>query len=360
MIKRFAVCASISAVALFSGAQAGEAYKKSSKEDFARAFPDATVIDINEFTGRIEIAVGGDETAVILTQGNKSYSVDFTAEDSMLTVRGEERPRGFKIHKQLKKFGSSETAIKQYLKNYPVLKISIPAGVDFTFDDVITVAVGGDTMGNLEIDKGYVEALFGNVKSAEVGISSSGSVSLGEVAEHLKVGIGGSGDFDAVSAHSVKLDIGGSGDIQVGKVKQDAVLTVGGSGDISTGNIGGLIKANVSGSGNIMAKKVGSGAALSIAGSGDIILASVNGPTKASIAGNGDIRISGGVAKNLNVQIAGNGEFDFDGSSTNLDVSIIGSGSVDVRENTGTLKTSNRNGDIRVNGKYIKPEKHGR
>ena len=51
MIKRFAACASISVLALLSVAEAGEAYKKSSKEDFARAFPDAMMIDINEFTG---------------------------------------------------------------------------------------------------------------------------------------------------------------------------------------------------------------------------------------------------------------------------------------------------------------------
>ena len=283
----------------------------------------------------------------------------------MLTIQGEERPRDFQLYKYLKKngytkYGYGEDAVAKYLKSFPVLKISVPAGVDFEFDDVITIAVGGDTMGNLEIDKGYVEAIFGDVKSAEIGISSSGDVSLGNVKEHLKVGIGGSGDFDAVSARSVKLAIGGSGDIQVGEVKEDAVLTIGGSGDITTGNVGGSFDATVSGSGKIIADKVASGADLSVAGSGDIILASVNGPTSASIAGNGDIEIKGGVAKDLDVDIAGNGDFNLKGKSTNLDVSIVGSGSVDVQENSGTLRTSNKHGDIRVNGKYIKREKHGR
>ena len=358
MIKRLAVCASISAFALLSAAEAGEAYKKSSKEDFARAFPDAKVIDINEFTGRIEVAVGGDETAVILTQGQKSYAVDFTAEDQVLTIQGEERPRNFQLYKELKNYDYSEKAVAKYLKNYPVLKISAPSGVDIAFDDVITIAVGGDTMGNLDIEKGYVEAIFGDVKSAEIGISSAGNVSIGNVSEDLKVGIGGSGDFDAMSARSVKFAIGGSGDIEVGAVKENAVLTIGGSGDIQTGNVGGSFDATVSGSGKITADKVASGANLSVAGSGDIIIASVNGPTSASIAGNGDIEIKGGVAHDLDVNIAGNGDFNLAGKSTNLDVSIVGSGSVDVRENTGTLKTSNKHGDIRVNGKYIKPEKH--
>ena len=184
MIKRFAACASISALAFLSAAQAGEAYKKSSKEDFARAFPEAMMIDINEFTGRIEIAIGGNETAVILKQGEKSYAVDFTAEGNMLTIQGEERPRDFQLYKYLKKnghtkYGYGEEAVAKYLKSFPVLKISAPAGVDLEFDDVITIAVGGDTMGNLEIEKGYVEAIFGDVKAAEIGISSSGDVSLG-------------------------------------------------------------------------------------------------------------------------------------------------------------------------------------
>ena len=361
MTKTIAVFLTIFATVLAMPAQADDAVKVTSTVDFSRGFSDANAIDVREFTGRIEIAVGGNETAVILTQGKKAYGVDFILAGNKLIIEGEQRPSNFQLFKYLKKngYGYGKGAIEKYLMAFPVLKISVPVGVDIVFDDVITTAMGGDTMGHFEINKGYVDALIGDVKSAKIGISSAGNVSLGDVSEALKVGIGGSGNFDAVSAGSATFSIGGSGDVQIGYIDNDVKMTIGGSGDIKAGDVGGVVRVNEGGSGEIEIGKAGAGADLSIAGSGDIAMSSINGPTKARIAGNGHIVIKDGLAKDLTVSISGNGDFDFDGKSTNLNVSIVGSGSVDVRKNTGSLKTSNRGGNIRVNGKSIKKKKHG-
>ncbi len=323
-------------------------------EDFAKAFPAAEAVRLLDFTGDVEIAAVEGELSIVLTQGEKPYSVDVVEENGALVISGEKRPRDFKIHRAINWRRDGADALKTYLADFPKLRITAPPGADVHFDDVIAVATAGDGLGHIAIEKGMVQGVFGDIASADISITSSGDVSMGAIAGAAKVRIGGSGDFDAVSAGEALLTIGGSGDIDIGAVAGDADVTIGGSGDIEAGDVAGAFTATISGSGSISARKIDAGADLTIAGSGDMRIGSVNGLTRASIAGSGDIDIDGGRAEDLNVTIAGNGDFAFAGLSTNLVASVVGSGSIDVAKNEGALRTSGRRGEIRVNGKSIK------
>ncbi|MFQ5563565.1 MAG: GIN domain-containing protein [Parvularculaceae bacterium] len=323
-------------------------------KDVERSFRSADGVVIEDFTGAVEVKVGGSSVSLTLTDGAKTYPVEISERNGMVYVAGENRPRRYRWHEDYgRKAWRDEDAFKKYLADYPVLKITAPAGANLKFDRAIVMAKVGDLNGDVKIHKGYVEARIGDVVNADIGISGSGDVTLGAVSEVLHLAIGGSGDFEGESAGQARLAIGGSGDIDLGPVAGDTDITIGGSGDVETGDIGGALAASIGGSGDIRVGAVGSGAILSISGSGDINLDSVNGETSASIAGGGDIGIAGGRAQNLRVSIAGSGDFTFGGVSTNLNASVNGSGSVTVAENEGALQTSGR-GDFRVGGVRIR------
>ncbi len=344
--------AGLAALKLAAGSAAAES--KATTNDIARAFPGAAALRLVDFTGGVEIAAVEGEMSVVLTQGGEPYAVDLVEKDGTLVVSGPKRPRDFKIYKALGKWRNGEDALEAYLADFPKLQITAPPGADIHFDDAIVLATAGDGLGHIEIEKGLVEGVFGDVASADIAISSSGDLSMGAIEGPAKIRIGGSGDFEAASAGEADLTIGGSGDIEIGAVSGDLDVKIGGSGDVEAGDIAGVLNARVGGSGSISTMAVAAGANLTIAGSGDMHLASVNGPTRVNIAGTGDIAIDDGRAEDLHVSIAGHGDFQFDGVSTNLVAAIVGSGSIDVARNEGSLETSGTHGEIRVNGKSIK------
>ncbi|MEE2691182.1 MAG: DUF2807 domain-containing protein [Pseudomonadota bacterium] len=315
-------------------------------------FKGADSIAIVDFTGTVEIVPGGDKIAAALTEGARATPVDMQVKNGVLVVAGERRSRNFNIHDEIDWRRNKEHAFEIYLRDYPTLKIHAPLGSGVTFERAVVMAKAGDTKGDLRIDEGYVEAVIGDVRNADIRIVSSGDVALGAVSEALMVRINGSGDVSALSAGRADLRISGSGDVTVGPVAGGAGVDIGGSGDVSIASAGGVSDVMIGGSGDVRIGEARGGAKLSIAGSGDITVADVSGPAKASIAGNGDIRIDGGRAENLVVTIAGSGDFTFGGVSTNLDVSVVGSGDVVVAENEGSLRHSGR-GDIVVGGRRL-------
>jgi hypothetical protein len=99
----------------------------------AETYPNAHSLRIQDFTGTVEIAVGGNAIEATLTKGAKTYPVDIAVESGVLVIAGEPRPRNFNAYHEI--FGwtgknDSETAFAEYLKDYPRLKITLPAGAD--------------------------------------------------------------------------------------------------------------------------------------------------------------------------------------------------------------------------------------
>ena len=331
-------------------AQGGDAEKE---RDFARAYPNVNAVKLYQFTGAVEIAVGGDETAIILSDGAKRKPVEIKDVDGVLTISSEESYRDVNRIRELSWSRGGRDALEDYLEDFPTLKISVPKGADVTLFKTVATAIAGDGLGAVSIEKGLVEANFGDVREASIGISHSANVALGSVSEDLEVRIGGSGNFDATSAGAATLIIGGSGNINLGPVTADAGVKIGGSGNVYLGDVAGDIDVRVGGSGDVKAKSARNGGEFSIAGSGNIVVDAIEGPTRATIAGSGSVNLLSGTAQDLYVSIAGNGRFEFDGVSTNLTASITGSGVIDVKKNTGTLKTSGTGGVVRVNGQKI-------
>lgn len=318
----------------------------------AATYNDVDTVVISDFTGRLMIEVGGPAVQSEIIEGTEDLLLTMTHKDGRLVIDGPDRPKNFKLHKEIGWNFGQDDAFEEFIDKYPVLKLTLPTGTALTLDEAITIAAAGDLEGDLTIEGGHVEAAIGDVESADVELRSSRDIAVGHVREMLRAGVRGSGDFSALSARAAKLSISGSGDMEVGPVADDATLSVAGSGDIRVGDIGGPVKASISGSGDIALGAIGGGASLQIAGSGDIEAGSVNGETTAQISGSGDIHIDEGRAQDLDVSVTGSGDFVFGGVSTNLDAAVRGSGLISVAANEGDLRTSQK-GDIRVGGRRV-------
>jgi putative autotransporter adhesin-like protein len=346
-MKMFIFCA------LASGAMVTAAVAQNNKDAAPQRFNGVKEILIENFTGRLEVEIGGAQTSVALQEGGASFPFDISQDGATLALEGEERPRNFDVQRKIKWRRHGEKAFAVFLRDYPVLKITAPEGTTLNLEDAITIASIGDLNGALIIDGGYVDAVAGDVASAKVSVHSSGDLILGAVRDDLIASIYGSGDITAESAGASALSIYGSGDIGIGDISGDATLKIHGSGDIDTGDIDGGIVASVHGSGDINAGAVSQGGDFAIYGSGDMVMRRVNGLVDAKIRGSGNIEIEDGRAENLNISINGSGDFSFDGVSSNLTAYSHGSGSIEVARNTGSLNLSGT-GAIRIGDRRIK------
>jgi hypothetical protein len=341
----------LAAMAAF-GASLGVADAADRTENFK-----AKAVTLKDFTGTVEIKVGGPAVDVKLTDGARPHRVDFSVQNDRLMIVGEERPRNYRLHREIDHDRHGEDAFRIYLEDYPHLLITAPKGTDIAFDDAVVIALVDSLESDAVVGGGYVEAVFGDMKSADISLGGAGDISMGTIAGPLDLAIGGSGDFDAVSAASAEIRIGGSGDVRVGPVAGDAGIVIGGSGNVDLASVGGALAAAVRGSGDIFAGKVGKGADLSIAGSGDISVDRIDGPASVTIAGAGDIGVRDGRAENLKVTIAGSGDFVFGGVSTNLEASIVGSGAISIGANEGALSYAGAGGGLTVGGERVKRRK---
>ena len=147
---------------------------------------------------------------------------------------------------------------------------------------------------------------------------------------------------------SLVLSNAGCGDWTVANVKGRLEINDAGSGDIHAGGAGELA-AHVAGSGDIQMRQIHGAASIDVAGSGDVTAAALWGPLRTNVMGSGDIRIDGGHASDVVVNIAGSGDVRFGGVADNLNASVAGSGDIDVAKVTGSVhKASFGSGDINI------------
>lgn len=191
------------------------------------------------------------------------------------------------------------------------IQIEVPEGAPVAFESYIGDLEVGSTNGPLTLEGlGSIDAVIGNVSSAEIEVAGGGEIQILSVSGALSAGIAGSGD------------------IIVGNT-QSASISVAGSGDVALGNVNGSL-------------------AVEIAGSGECIVDNLNGAIDVSIAGSGDVRIRNGRAEPVEVAIAGSGTFHFNGEAVNPSISVVGSGDVWFASYSGQL--SSDGGDIRIGG----------
>ncbi len=308
-------------------------------------------IKVADFIGtvKIETAARGSVRLNTETGANPDYPVRIDAANGVLTIRSDVNPDKTRWWDDVDWRRHEENAFVEFLKDYPTLTLTIPAGAALSFDSAVVNLSADNTNGALSVRRGHVDGFIGDIASGDIGIDGSGDLRTGVIAGALKISIHGSGDFDAVTADSLDASIHGSGDIKIGDIRGEASMGIQGSGDISLGEINGPLIATIQGSGDIDTGKVLGGGAVSIHGSGDISLASINGETSARIHGSGDIDIRGGRAENLKVQIFGSGGFEFDGLATNPDVQANRSGDIRISRHEGTVRARG-DGDIRISG----------
>ena len=147
---------------------------------------------------------------------------------------------------------------------------------------------------------------------------------------------------------SLVLSNAGCGDWTVANVKGRLEINDAGSGDIHAGAAGELA-AHVAGSGDIQMRQIQGAASIDVAGSGDVTATSLSGPLRTNVMGSGDIRIDGGHARDMVVNIAGSGDVRFGGVADSLNASVAGSGDIDVGKVTGAVhKVSFGSGDINI------------
>jgi hypothetical protein len=156
---------------------------------------------------------------------------------------------------------------------------------------------------------------------------------------HVEIGggavVGTVGDVGELS-----LGLSSCGTIAVGDVAGDAELAVNGSGDLDIGSVGGRLSIAVNGAGDIVVGPAAESLEAAINGSGDIEIASIAGDIEAAINGSGDIHVLGGSARRVEAAIMGSGELRFDGKAENVELAAFGSGDVYVAEVSGDVTTS--------------------
>ena len=150
---------------------------------------------------------------------------------------------------------------------------------------------------------------------------------------------------------SLKLSNAGCGDWVVADVAGPMHLNLAGSGGIRTGKAG-HSKVRLAGSADIRTQAIQGGLEVSLAGSGDVVSASVSGPLNISVAGSGNVRVGGGRATEMTVNVAGSGDAELRGTADRLKVRIAGSGDVRVDRVQGEVsKAVIGSGDVIIGGR---------
>lgn len=184
----------------------------------------------------------------------------------------------------------------------------------------------------------------------DAAVAAGGAV-WGEVGptEALHLSKDGCGDFRLADVHGV-LDLAshGSGDTfahHAGRLH----ASVAGSGNLTTEDVGGSADLVVSGSGDVKMGRVAGGVSAQVNGSGNMTAEETNGPINVAISGSGDLTVHHGHAPAVAAQVAGSGDFRFDGDAGSLTAQVAGSGDVHVAHVSGAVtKVVSGSGEVTV------------
>ena len=247
------------------------------------------------------------------------------------------------------------------LEDFPTVTVRVPSGTDVDLDDVAGRLTAGDLNGAFAMNSsGSMRATIGDVSSAEVGASGSGTIVLGDVSGGLEAVFSGSADLTVGTSQNASVRISGSSDIDLGAIASAFEVSVSGSGDVRAASINGNLAVNVRGSGSVIVDEghasnleintSGSGGvrfggeagdtSIETRGSGGVRVASVDGRVEARTSGSGDIHISDGQADGFDASTRGSGDIYFGGTATNANVSSTGSGDVTIEHYEGRYKHS--------------------
>jgi hypothetical protein len=157
-------------------------------------------------------------------------------------------------------------------------------------------------------------AVFGAVgpgDSVDLANGGCGDWTVADQAGALRAHLSGSGDIHAGSAGSADVQVSGSADVTMGEARGGLTVSIAGSGDVTAARVQGPLRARIGGSGDL---RVHDGQVTDM----DV-----------AVAGSGDVRF-GGVARALQARIAGSGDVSVARVTGSVTKSVVGSGDVSV------------------------------
>ena len=224
-------------------------------------------------------------------------------------------------------------------------------------DGGVTVVDGGYgfTGGIMHFGWNSLNCRGGRMGGQRVAIPGKGDVAVADlpvvtIRAPIDARIGGSGAVygEVNGARTLDLSNSGCGDWRVGDVRGPLHISMSGSGDVH-GAAAGDTSVSISGSSDVMLGQVNGRLETHTSGSGDIRAASVRGPVQTRIAGSGDVTIDGGDSPDVNVSIAGSGDFKFHGGAGAVRVAVAGSGDVEIDHANGPVtKHIAGSGDVHI------------
>ncbi|HXQ10940.1 MAG TPA: DUF2807 domain-containing protein [Caulobacteraceae bacterium] len=140
-------------------------------------------------------------------------------------------------------------------------------------------------------------------------------------------------------SQSLHLRIAGCGAWTVANVAGGLDVVAAGSGRLHTGSAG-RMSLSIAGASDATTTEVQDGLEVSIAGAGDVHVGQASGPVEVNMAGGGSVRIDGGRATSVGVNIMGSGDVDYGGVADTLQANIAGSGDIHAAKVLGAVSRS--------------------
>ena len=333
----------------FEGATALEIDDAIAKVSLRFADTDAVTVDI----------AGGDERP--LTVSREGGTVRIAGEDDLgedefwRAYQGKSGVRIGKVqiwggNRYIEVRNGRDARFEEMLENYPAVTVTLPEGSDLSVLGSAVLLDATGPMDELTVDDNiYERATFGDARTADITLSGSGAITLGDVTEAIEAVLSGSGDVRFGNAANAVMSLKGSGDLTGGDIAGDLSATLSGSGDVTAGRVGGMADLSLRGSGDVEIEEARSGAKAMLSGSGDVEVGRVEGPVEAELRGSGDIDIREGRATAFEASLSGSGDVSFGGLAVNPVLRTRGSGDIDVADFEGEVDA--RGDGIRVAGK---------
>ncbi len=257
----------------------------------ASAASAAPGVDIRYAAARVTvIPEARGDIQVFVAKGNGQLPLTVTRQGDQVVVEGNLHMRPYSCHSLFGKpavfiFGIGNVGID----DLPQVVIHVPMDAHVSAGEAVWGSVG-------------------RTSSLDFRDAGCGDWTLAPVSGPLNIGVAGSGDVKASGAGWAEVHVSGSGDVALGEVRGALTTAISGSGDVTAASINGPLDARISGSGDV---KIHGGRATTmrvhIAGSGDVTLKGPADSLEASIAGSGDVNV-GPVSGSVTKHIAGSGD----------------------------------------------------
>ena len=257
----------------------------------ASAASAAPSVDIRYAAARVTvIPEARSDVQVFVAKGNTRLPLTVTRQGETTVVEGNLHMRGANCHTMFGKpavfiFGIGNIAYD----DLPQVVVHVPMDAHVSAGEAVWGSVG-------------------HTNSLDLHNSGCGDWTVAPVNGPLNIGVAGSGDVSAAGAGWAEVRVSGSGDVKLGEVRGALTAAISGSGDVAAASINGPLDARIAGSGDV---QVRGGRATTmharIAGSGDVTMKGPADSLDASIAGSGDVNV-GHVSGPVTKHVSGSGD----------------------------------------------------